>query len=114
MVLLGERMEAVESVAFGFMLPAGAAVMPEGCCGAANVIADWIFRGAGERDNRQFGDALDGLGLHRSAGVNSAHITIGAALESSNLSTAIELYGDIILRAELDRRAVCTGQAARD
>lgn len=101
MVLLGERMEAVESAAFDFMLPAGAAIMPEGCCGAANVIADWIFRGAGNRDNRQLGDALDGLGLHRSAGVNTAHIAIGAALESSNLSAAIELYGDIILRAKL-------------
>lgn len=101
MVLLGERMESVESAAFGFILPAGAAIMPEGCCGAANVIADWIFRGAGQRDNRKLGDALDGLGLHRSAGVNTAHITIGAALESSNLSAAIELYGDIILRAKL-------------
>ncbi len=40
MVLLGEPMEAVESVAFGFMLPVGAARLPEGCCGAANVIAD--------------------------------------------------------------------------
>jgi predicted Zn-dependent peptidase len=102
MILLGERMEAVESAAFDFMLPAGAACLPEGCCGAANVIADWIFRGAGNRDNRQLGDALDGLGLHRSAGVNTAHIAIGAALESSNLSAAIELYGDIILRAKLE------------
>jgi len=101
MVLLGERMEAVESVAFGFMLPAGAAIMPKGCCGAANVIADWIFRGAGKRDNRQLGDALDGLGLQRSAGVNTAHITIGAAFESSNLLTAIELYGDVILKPML-------------
>jgi len=45
MVILGEPMEAVESVAFGFMLPAGAARLPDGCCGAGNVIADWIFRG---------------------------------------------------------------------
>jgi len=101
MVLLGERMEAVESVAFGFMLPAGAAIMPKGRCGAANVIADWIFRGAGEKDNRQLGDALDGLGLQRSGGANSAHITIGAALESSNLSAAIELYSDIVLRPRM-------------
>jgi predicted Zn-dependent peptidase len=101
MVVLGERMEQVESVAFGFVLPAGAAVMPKGCCGAANVIADWIFRGAGERDNKQLGDALDGLGLQRAAGVNTAHISIGAALESSNLSKAIELYGDVILKPML-------------
>jgi predicted Zn-dependent peptidase len=102
MMLLGERMEAVESVAFGFMLPAGASVMPAGCCGAANVIADWIFRGAGQRDNRQLGDALDGLGLQRSAGVDSANISIGAALEASNLSAAIDLYGDIILQPKLE------------
>jgi predicted Zn-dependent peptidase len=101
MMLLGERMEAVESVAFGFTLPAGASLMPEGCCGASNVISDWIFRGAGDKDNRQLGDALDGLGLQRSGGSNTAHISIGAALESSNLAKALELYGDIILEPKL-------------
>jgi len=101
MVLLGERMEAVQSVAFGFMLPAGVACLARGCCGAANVIGDWIFRGAGEKDSRQLGDALDGLGLHRSVSVSTSHIAIGAALEAGNLSAAIELYADIILRARL-------------
>jgi predicted Zn-dependent peptidase len=102
MVLLGEQMEAVESVAFGFMLPAGASVMPAGCCGAANVITDWVFRGAGQKDNRQLGDALDGLGLQRSAGVDSANISIGAALEASNLASALDLYGDVILQPKLE------------
>jgi predicted Zn-dependent peptidase len=102
LVLLGERMEAVESAAFGVILPAGAAVMPAGCCGAANVISDWIFRGAGDRNNRQLGDALDDLGLQRSSGVDSANISIGAALEASNLSAAIDLYGDVILRPRLE------------
>lgn len=101
MVLLGEPMEAVESVAFGFMLPAGASVLPEGCCGAANVISDWIFRGAGEKNSRQLSDALDGLGLHRDSSVGSSHLTIGAALESRNLSKALELYSDIIQRSGL-------------
>ena len=67
MVVLGEPMPGVESVAFDFMLPAGAAWMPPGYGGAANVISEWIFRGAGTRDNRKLGDALDGLGLHRSS-----------------------------------------------
>ncbi len=101
MVLLGERMEAVESVAFEFMLPAGAAVLPRDCCGAANVIADWIFRGAGDRNSRQLGDALDGLGLHRVCSVGSSHITIGAVLEAGNLPQALQLYADIIQRAGL-------------
>ena len=101
MVLLAEPMEAVESVAFGFMLPAGAARLPDGCCGAANVIADWIFRGAGENDSRQLSDAIDSLGLARSRSVGSSHIVIGAALEAGNLAQALDLYADIILKPSL-------------
>jgi predicted Zn-dependent peptidase len=101
MVLLGEPMEDVQSVAYGFMLPAGAALLPEGCCGAANIIADWVFRGAGNRDNRQLNDALDGLGLHRAGSVSSSHITIGVVLEASNLSQALDLYADIVLTPSL-------------
>jgi len=102
MVLLGEPMEQVLSVAFGFMLPAGAALLPDGCCGAGNVIADWIFRGAGDKNSRKLGDALDGLGLHRASSVGSSHIGVGAALENENLAQALELYADIILKGRLE------------
>lgn len=101
MVLVGEPMDDVESVAFGFMLPGGASRLPEGCCGAGSVIVDWIFRGAGDRNNRQLGDALDGLGLHRAGSVGSSHIAVGAALEAENLPQALDLHADIILRAHL-------------
>ncbi len=102
MVVLGEPMDAVESVAFGFMLPAGASVLPEGFCGAGGVISDWIFRGAGDKDSRGLGDALDGLGLHRASGAGSSHISIGAVLEAGNLSKAIDLYVDVILRSRCE------------
>jgi len=102
MVLLGEPMEAVGSVAFDFMLPAGAALLPDGRCGAGGVIAEWIFRGAGDRNSRQLGDALDGLGLARSRSVGSSHITVGAALEAGNLAQTLDLYADIILKPSLD------------
>ena len=101
MVILGEPMEGVESVAFCFMIPAGAAQMPENCCGAAKIISDWIFRGAGSKNSRELGDALDGLGLVRSSSVNSSHITIGAALESNNLLDSLSLYSDILLKPRL-------------
>ncbi len=121
MVLLGEPMEAVESVAFGFMLPAGAAQLPQGCCGAGNVIADWVFRGAGDKNSRQLGDALDGLGLHRASSVGSSHIIFGAVVEAGNLAKAIELYADIILKArmkedqfELARQLAIDGVCALD
>jgi len=102
MVILGEPMEAVQSVAFDVMLPAGSARLPEGLCGAANVMADWVFRGAGGRDNRQLGDALDGLGLQRSTSIGSSHLTLGATLEASALREALDLYGDIILAPRLE------------
>ncbi|MCJ7777405.1 MAG: insulinase family protein [Sedimentisphaerales bacterium] len=102
MVIIGEPMEAVNSVAFDFMLPAGASVLPQGCCGAANVIADWIFRGAGSRNSRQLSDALDSLGIHRAESVGSSNITIGAVLEADNLAPALDLYADIILRPRLE------------
>jgi len=101
MVLLGEPMAGVESVAFDFMLPAGAAWMPPHCGGAANVISEWIFRGAGPLDSRKLGDAMDGLGLHRSTSIGSSHLYIGAALESSNLAQGLALYSDIILHPHL-------------
>jgi len=102
MVVLGEPMDAVESVAFGFMLPAGASVVEDGFCGAGSVISDWIFRGAGDKSSRELGDALDGLGLHRAGSVGSAHLSLGAALEASNLSEALDLYADIMVRPSLD------------
>jgi predicted Zn-dependent peptidase len=101
MVLLGEPMEAVQSAAFDFMLPAGAACLPDGRCGAGNVIADWVFRGAGARDSRRLSDALDGLGLVRGRSVGTSHIAIGAALEAGNLAQALDLHADIILRPHL-------------
>jgi predicted Zn-dependent peptidase len=101
-VLLGEPMDAVESAAFDFMLPAGEAQLPDGCCGAGNVIADWIFRGAGDKDSRQLSDALDGLGLVRGRSIGTSHITVGAALEAGNLAQALDLHADIILRPSLE------------
>jgi len=101
MVILGEPIEEIESAAFRFMLPAGAARLPEGVCGAANVIIDWIFRGAGSLNSRQLGDALDGLGLHRAGAVGSGHISLGAALEAGKLTEALELYADVIRRPGL-------------
>ncbi len=102
MVILGEPMEGVESVAFYFMVPAGASRMSDKCCGAPNIIEDWILRGAGDRDNRQQNDAIDGLGVLRNSSVGSSFISIGGSLESSNISQVIELYADMINKPLLD------------
>ena len=102
MTILGEQMDNVESVAFDLRLPCGSSFIPDGCCGAGNVITDWIMRGAGSRDSKQLIAALDGLGLHRSSSVSSSRLSLSSALESSNLENALALYSDIIRQPRLD------------
>ena len=102
MVILGEPMDGVESVAFAFQLPCGASLLPTGCCGAGSIITDWILRGAGSRDSRQLVDALDGLGLHRGSSISSGYMSLSAALEASSLADSLDIYADIILRPMLD------------
>lgn len=102
MVILGEQMEQVGSAAFAIQMPCGAGHIPDGFCGAGAVINDWIFRGAGSRDSRQLGDALDGLGLHRNSSVSAGFLSLGAAMEAGSIEKALELYSDIILRPRLD------------
>jgi predicted Zn-dependent peptidase len=101
MVLLGERMPDVHSVSFQFLLPGGASLLPSGCCGAAAVISDWLFRGAGDRTSRELVQALDHQGIHRDASASTYHLSLSASLEASNLAAALALYADIILRPQL-------------
>jgi predicted Zn-dependent peptidase len=102
MTILGIPMTQVQSAAFDFLLPAGASVVPDDCCGTPAVICDWIFRGAGGRTSRELTDMLDGLGLHRGSSVKSKHINLSAALGADNLLKAVELYADIILNPALN------------
>lgn len=102
MVLLSEPMDHVQSVAFVFLVPCGSARLPDDACGADNVLLDWLFRGAGERNSRQLIDALDGLGLHRSCSITPHHLVFGSSLEAGNLAAALELHADILLRPRLE------------
>ena len=104
MTILGIPMQEVQSAAFDFLLPAGAALMPNDCCGAPAVISDWIFRGAGNKTSRELTDLLDGLGLHRGSSIESKHIALSAALQADNLLKAIRLYADIILKPALNNQ----------
>ena len=101
MTLVSETMQEVSSAAFVFLVPAGAAYDPAGLTGTSNVLAELLFRGAGEYDNRVLNERLDGLGLHRQSSVASLHSCFGGALVSDNLWSALELYADILRRPTL-------------
>lgn len=102
MVLIGQQIDQIESAAFDFMLPLGAARIGKDLCGAGTVICDWLFRGAGRFDSRQLSDELDGLGLHRSSNISSSHISVGASLQADVLTEAIDLYATILLEPRLN------------
>ncbi len=101
MTLLGKPIEHVQSVSFQFLIPAGAACLPDGCGGAGNIICDWIFRGAGNRDSRQLMDVLEGLGILRHASMSAEHLAVQASLEAGNLADALDVFADILLRPAL-------------
>jgi predicted Zn-dependent peptidase len=101
LVLLAEPMESVESVAFTFRVPAGTAVEPQGKGGLAGLTCELILRGAGPRDNRQFVNDLDNLGVERGETVGDAHVVFRGATLARNLSPALEIYADILRRPHL-------------
>ncbi len=104
MAVLGEPMDGVESASFQFLIPAGSAMLPDGCCGAGEVITDWVMRGAGERDNRALVDALDGLGIHRNTAISAENMSFSASIEAETLAAALELFADILLEPQLDKQ----------
>jgi predicted Zn-dependent peptidase len=99
--LVAEPIGGIRSVAFQFLLPAGAVTDPDGQEGAATVLEGLSYRGAAARDTRQLSDALDGLGLQRSGGADHEHTSFGGALLADDLVRALELYADILRRPRL-------------
>jgi len=101
LTLLAERMDHVRSAAVNFLVPAGCVYDAPEQAGVGSILADLITRGAGERDSRALTLALDNLGLDRSETVGSFHTRFYGATLSRNLTAALELYADIILRPHL-------------
>ena len=101
MTLIAEPMAEVSSAGFVFLLPAGAAHDPTGRTGAANVLAEHLFRGAGDMDNRTLNERLDNIGLHRQSNVSCLYTTLGGGLIADKLLEALRLHADVIRRPTL-------------
>ena len=102
MTLVVEPMADVSSAAFAFLVPAGVGYDPQGRTGAATVLHDLLFRGAGALDNRALNEALDGLGMHRQGSVSDEHAGFAGALISDNLLRALEIHADVLQRPALE------------
>ena len=106
LVLLAEEMPGVQSASFSFLLPAGAAYESPDASGTAAMLAEWITRGAGDRDSRELLTALDNLGVSHSEGAQGLHSGISAAALGRNLLPALGVYADVLLRPHLDEDEV--------
>lgn len=116
LTLLAEPMEAVASAAMTLALRAGCRYDPAGAEGASSVLAEWIFRGAGDRDTRALNDALDALGCQRSEGVHSEFMTLSTAQLGRNLHDVLSIYADVLRRPQLPQDAFdpCRQLVAQD
>lgn len=101
LTLITEKLPEVSSAAFVFSLEAGATRDPEDGNGAATILTEWLFRGAGDLDNRTLNDRLDSLGLQRHASAGRMTSSFGGALLADNLDTALDLYALALRRPQL-------------
>ena len=102
LTLLGQKMENVSSAAMTMLLPGGVAHERDEQAGAAAIAAEWMVRGAGDRDTRQLNDLLDSLGCQHNESVLSEHLNFSAAQLGVNLSQVLAIYADIFRRPRLE------------
>ena len=101
LVLVAESMQSLESVAFTFLLPVGAAYDPSDRAGLTSMTCEMVLRGCGELDSRQYVERLEELGIETGEAVTTSHTCYRTAMLSEHLGEAISLYGDLLLRPQL-------------
>ena len=106
LVLVSETMPSVRSASFTLFLPAGAAFEPADRGGSASMLAEWVMRGAGDRDSRELIDALDDLGVSHGGSAQTVHTSFSAASLGTNLIPALEIFADVLRRPHLDEEEI--------
>ena len=96
MTVIIEPMAQVASASFVFMFRPGAAMDAAHQSGSASLLSEWLFRGAGDLDNRQLNDRLDSLGLQHDCGAGRLFTTASGALVANNLPEALDLHAAIL------------------
>ena len=106
MPLLVEQMSGVRSVGITWLLPAGSASDPADRQGLCTMWSELLFRGAGELDSRGQADAMDRLGLSRSADPSTFHLRLGFTLLGTRLGDALPMVVDMVRRPRMEEAAI--------
>lgn len=101
MPLIVESMSGVKSAGMTWLLPLGTARDPATKVGLSALLSEMVLRGAGGLDSRRHADALDKLGVSRSASSESQFVILGATMLGSRVNDALPLLVDIVRRPRL-------------
>jgi predicted Zn-dependent peptidase len=97
-VLLGESLPGLESVAVAFHTPAGAIHDGSGRCGLATLSGEMMLRGAGGRSSRRIVEDLESAGVQWAQAVSMSHSSFSGAMVARQLADALPIYADILRR----------------
>ena len=97
LTVVGEKMPNVNSAAFAFLVPIGAAYDDAQIFGASNILADMFNRGGGKYDSRALSDAFEALGADRSHNSGIETSAYSGVLLGENLHKIFPIYSDILL-----------------
>ncbi len=104
--LVVEPMANARSAALAWLVPGGVARDPRDRVGRAAIWAELMLRGAGSLGSRAHADALDALGVNRSANAGMRALTLSATLLGDRLLEALPLLADVIRRPRFDPESI--------
>jgi predicted Zn-dependent peptidase len=104
LTLVAEPMVGVRSLAMTLLTPAGVARQPQTQQGVAPLLAELVGRGAAGQSSRDFNEALDTLGVHRSISAGNRHLRFSATLVGEHLDHALPLLMSQALEPNLDAK----------
>lgn len=96
LVLLGEPMPWLESVAFTLLIPVGTSDEPSDRKGLAGLAFEMMQRGAGDLDSHAIVEELDFLGVERSSSVSTFHTSTSMACMASVLEPTLKIAVSIL------------------
>ncbi|MEM1107818.1 MAG: pitrilysin family protein [Planctomycetota bacterium] len=95
LTIVADPVPGASSLAMTLLTPAGLASQPADQQGVAPLLAEMVCRGAGGRSAREHVDALDTLGVQRSADAQTRFFRIGATMIGSKMKEALPLLFDM-------------------
>src|SRR5690606_10278108 len=97
-----EAMPWLPTVSAALVLPFGSAIDPVGLEGTANVMHEWLQRGAADLDSRQHSDALEDLGVRRGGNSGRETSNLSMSFLESELEAALPLFASMVTAPRFD------------